>query len=192
MAWGTVMYVMHITLESHFFILFYLFNLKLFCYLPLWSVSRAAVTTELSLWRSSVIWSDLILSWSCFACLDPQVSACTFLWFFFFITSLPAADTQTQTHSHLIPSLFHPSGSVICDACSLAAEGETDIQENFCRSPYGEISAKYIPFFFWEINFCFNIKQATGRMIWSQRSRGCFTMCLKWHLLNSLRLCRSI
>ncbi|XP_037631490.1 secreted frizzled-related protein 2-like [Sebastes umbrosus] len=27
-------------------------------------------------------------------------------------------------------------GSVICDACSLAAEGETDIQENFCRSPY--------------------------------------------------------
>ncbi|XP_026150658.2 secreted frizzled-related protein 2-like [Mastacembelus armatus] len=27
-------------------------------------------------------------------------------------------------------------GSVICDACSLAAEGETDIQENFCHSPY--------------------------------------------------------
>ncbi|KAI3354365.1 hypothetical protein L3Q82_018893, partial [Scortum barcoo] len=27
-------------------------------------------------------------------------------------------------------------GSVICEACSLAAEGETDIQENFCRSPY--------------------------------------------------------
>ncbi|CAK6967317.1 secreted frizzled-related protein 2-like [Scomber scombrus] len=27
-------------------------------------------------------------------------------------------------------------GSVICDACSLAAEGETDIQDNFCRSPY--------------------------------------------------------
>ncbi|XP_061538336.1 secreted frizzled-related protein 2-like [Phycodurus eques] len=27
-------------------------------------------------------------------------------------------------------------GSVICDACSLAAEGETDIQDNFCESPY--------------------------------------------------------
>ncbi|KAM3875364.1 secreted frizzled-related protein 2-like [Diretmus argenteus] len=27
-------------------------------------------------------------------------------------------------------------GSVICDACSLAAEGETDIQDNFCHSPY--------------------------------------------------------
>ncbi|TDH15005.1 hypothetical protein EPR50_G00026660 [Perca flavescens] len=27
-------------------------------------------------------------------------------------------------------------GSVICDACSLAAEGETDIQENFCHNPY--------------------------------------------------------
>ncbi|CAJ1065650.1 secreted frizzled-related protein 2 [Xyrichtys novacula] len=27
-------------------------------------------------------------------------------------------------------------GSVICDACSLAAEGETDLQENFCNSPY--------------------------------------------------------
>ncbi|XP_056139469.1 secreted frizzled-related protein 2-like [Lampris incognitus] len=27
-------------------------------------------------------------------------------------------------------------GSVICDACSLAAEGEADIQDNFCRSPY--------------------------------------------------------
>ncbi|KAF3847857.1 hypothetical protein F7725_020885 [Dissostichus mawsoni] len=27
-------------------------------------------------------------------------------------------------------------GSVICDACSLAAEGESDIQENFCQSPY--------------------------------------------------------
>ncbi|XP_041655660.1 secreted frizzled-related protein 2-like [Cheilinus undulatus] len=27
-------------------------------------------------------------------------------------------------------------GSVICDACSLAAEGEADIQENFCNSPY--------------------------------------------------------
>uniref|UniRef100_A0A3Q4B7C9 FZ domain-containing protein n=1 Tax=Mola mola TaxID=94237 RepID=A0A3Q4B7C9_MOLML len=28
--------------------------------------------------------------------------------------------------------------SVICDACSLAAEGETDIQENFCHSSYGK------------------------------------------------------
>ncbi|KAK2912619.1 secreted frizzled-related protein 2-like [Channa argus] len=27
-------------------------------------------------------------------------------------------------------------GSVICDACSLATEGETDVQENFCHSPY--------------------------------------------------------
>ncbi|XP_061684517.1 secreted frizzled-related protein 2-like [Syngnathoides biaculeatus] len=27
-------------------------------------------------------------------------------------------------------------GSVICDACSLAAEGETDIQDDFCESPY--------------------------------------------------------
>ncbi|XP_017259412.1 secreted frizzled-related protein 2-like [Kryptolebias marmoratus] len=27
-------------------------------------------------------------------------------------------------------------GSVICDSCSLAAEGETDIQENFCHSSY--------------------------------------------------------
>ncbi|KAJ0022186.1 hypothetical protein NQD34_009676 [Periophthalmus magnuspinnatus] len=27
-------------------------------------------------------------------------------------------------------------GTVICDACSLAAEGETDIQDNFCQSPY--------------------------------------------------------
>ncbi|KAL7400007.1 hypothetical protein ABVT39_005238 [Epinephelus coioides] len=27
-------------------------------------------------------------------------------------------------------------GSIICDACSLAAEGENDIQENFCHSPY--------------------------------------------------------
>ncbi|XP_053730054.1 secreted frizzled-related protein 2-like [Synchiropus splendidus] len=27
-------------------------------------------------------------------------------------------------------------GSVICDACSLAAEGEADIQENFCQSQY--------------------------------------------------------
>ncbi|XP_068601829.1 secreted frizzled-related protein 2-like [Brachionichthys hirsutus] len=27
-------------------------------------------------------------------------------------------------------------GSVICDACSLAAEGETDIYENFCHSSY--------------------------------------------------------
>ncbi|XP_034149988.1 secreted frizzled-related protein 2 [Esox lucius] len=27
-------------------------------------------------------------------------------------------------------------GSVICDACSLAAEGETDIQSDFCNSPY--------------------------------------------------------
>ncbi|KAM9801134.1 secreted frizzled-related protein 2-like [Neosynchiropus ocellatus] len=27
-------------------------------------------------------------------------------------------------------------GHVICDACSLAAEGEADIQENFCHSPY--------------------------------------------------------
>ncbi|KAJ0063419.1 hypothetical protein NL108_002733, partial [Boleophthalmus pectinirostris] len=26
--------------------------------------------------------------------------------------------------------------TVICDACSLAAEGETDIQDNFCQSPY--------------------------------------------------------
>ena len=26
----------------------------------------------------------------------------------------------------------------MCDACSLAAEGEADIQENFCHSPYGE------------------------------------------------------
>ncbi|MEQ2180261.1 hypothetical protein GOODEAATRI_034077, partial [Goodea atripinnis] len=25
---------------------------------------------------------------------------------------------------------------VICDACSLTAEGESDIQENFCHSPY--------------------------------------------------------
>lgn len=33
-------------------------------------------------------------------------------------------------------SLLHLPGSVICDACSLAAEGETDIQENFCHSPY--------------------------------------------------------
>ncbi|XP_072314003.1 secreted frizzled-related protein 2-like [Eucyclogobius newberryi] len=27
-------------------------------------------------------------------------------------------------------------GTVICDACSLAAEGETDIQDSFCQSPY--------------------------------------------------------
>ncbi|XP_007564182.1 PREDICTED: secreted frizzled-related protein 2-like [Poecilia mexicana] len=27
-------------------------------------------------------------------------------------------------------------GSIICDACSLTAEGESDIQENFCHSPY--------------------------------------------------------
>ncbi|XP_041734058.1 secreted frizzled-related protein 2-like [Coregonus clupeaformis] len=27
-------------------------------------------------------------------------------------------------------------GTVICDACSLAAEGEKDIQNNFCNSPY--------------------------------------------------------
>lgn len=27
-------------------------------------------------------------------------------------------------------------GSIICDPCSLAAEGEADIQENFCYSPY--------------------------------------------------------
>lgn len=27
-------------------------------------------------------------------------------------------------------------GTVICDACSLAAEGESDIQENFCHNPY--------------------------------------------------------
>ncbi|XP_061137625.1 secreted frizzled-related protein 2-like [Syngnathus typhle] len=27
-------------------------------------------------------------------------------------------------------------GSVICEACSLAAEGETDIQDNYCQSPY--------------------------------------------------------
>uniref|UniRef100_A0A4W5K425 Secreted frizzled-related protein 2 like n=1 Tax=Hucho hucho TaxID=62062 RepID=A0A4W5K425_9TELE len=27
-------------------------------------------------------------------------------------------------------------GTVICDSCSLAAEGETDIQNNFCKSPY--------------------------------------------------------
>ncbi|KAK2847102.1 hypothetical protein Q5P01_010101 [Channa striata] len=29
-----------------------------------------------------------------------------------------------------------PKVSVICDACSLATAGETDIQENFCQSPY--------------------------------------------------------
>ncbi|XP_051252561.1 uncharacterized protein LOC127361743 [Dicentrarchus labrax] len=38
--------------------------------------------------------------------------------------------------THLIPFLFHPPGSVVCDVCSLAAEGETDIQENFCHSSY--------------------------------------------------------
>ncbi|XP_055735581.1 secreted frizzled-related protein 2-like [Salvelinus fontinalis] len=27
-------------------------------------------------------------------------------------------------------------GTVICDSCSLAAEGETDIQNHFCKSPY--------------------------------------------------------
>ncbi|CAG6004818.1 unnamed protein product [Menidia menidia] len=27
-------------------------------------------------------------------------------------------------------------GSIMCEACSLAAEGETDIQDNFCQSPY--------------------------------------------------------
>ncbi|XP_035536165.1 uncharacterized protein LOC118341870 [Morone saxatilis] len=33
-------------------------------------------------------------------------------------------------------TLFHPPGSVVCDVCSLASEGETDIQENFCHSSY--------------------------------------------------------
>ncbi|XP_019741650.1 secreted frizzled-related protein 2-like [Hippocampus comes] len=41
--------------------------------------------------------------------------------------------------ARLVEEITHEEalkGSVICDACSLAAEGETEIKDNFCLSPY--------------------------------------------------------
>lgn len=42
-------------------------------------------------------------------------------------------DTRTEEELKNEEAL---KGTVICDACSLAAEGETDIQDNFCQNPY--------------------------------------------------------
>lgn len=69
---------------------------------------------------------NLILS-----CLDPEDNPTTFM-----ISPPPPHFRHSQSSNPL--SFPPPPGSVICDACSLAAEGETDIQENFCHSSYGE------------------------------------------------------
>ncbi|XP_061924677.1 secreted frizzled-related protein 2-like [Entelurus aequoreus] len=47
----------------------------------------------------------------------------------------PSGDQDARTAEEVTREEAH-KGSVICDACSLAAEGETDIQDNFCPSPY--------------------------------------------------------
>ncbi|AWO99145.1 putative secreted frizzled-related protein 2-like [Scophthalmus maximus] len=49
---------------------------------------------------------------------------------------IPATGEQEGRTAEEVKHEEALKGSVICDACSLAAEGETDIQENFCHSPY--------------------------------------------------------
>uniref|UniRef100_A0A1A8H947 Secreted frizzled-related protein 2 like n=1 Tax=Nothobranchius korthausae TaxID=1143690 RepID=A0A1A8H947_9TELE len=49
---------------------------------------------------------------------------------------IPATDQQDGRTEEEVRHEEELRGSVICDACSLAAEGESDIQENFCGSPY--------------------------------------------------------
>ncbi|XP_029373746.1 secreted frizzled-related protein 2-like [Echeneis naucrates] len=49
---------------------------------------------------------------------------------------IPATGEQSARTAEEVKHEEALKGSVICDACSLAAEGETDIQENFCHSPY--------------------------------------------------------
>ncbi|XP_035648396.1 secreted frizzled-related protein 2-like [Oncorhynchus keta] len=45
-------------------------------------------------------------------------------------------DTQRARKGEEVGHEEASEGTVICDSCSLAAEGETDIQNNFCKSPY--------------------------------------------------------
>ncbi|KAM8904309.1 secreted frizzled-related protein 2-like [Spinachia spinachia] len=49
---------------------------------------------------------------------------------------IPASEGQEGGAAEEVRLEEALEGSVICDACSLAAEGESDIQENFCHSPY--------------------------------------------------------
>ncbi|XP_076002016.1 secreted frizzled-related protein 2-like [Genypterus blacodes] len=49
---------------------------------------------------------------------------------------IPATGEQEARTAEEVKQEESAKGSVICDACSLAAEGETDIQDNFCSSPY--------------------------------------------------------
>ncbi|XP_029026161.1 secreted frizzled-related protein 2-like [Betta splendens] len=49
---------------------------------------------------------------------------------------IPATGEQEQRTAEEARREEALKGSVICEACSLAAEGETDVREHFCRSPY--------------------------------------------------------
>ncbi|CAN9511314.1 unnamed protein product [Ophioblennius macclurei] len=49
---------------------------------------------------------------------------------------IPASGEQEGTEAEQTGPGEELKGSVICDACSLAAEGEADIQDNFCYSSY--------------------------------------------------------
>ncbi|XP_015241645.1 PREDICTED: secreted frizzled-related protein 2-like [Cyprinodon variegatus] len=49
---------------------------------------------------------------------------------------IPATGQQEELTEEEVKREEELKGSVICDACSLTAEGESDIQENFCLSPY--------------------------------------------------------
>lgn len=49
---------------------------------------------------------------------------------------IPATGEQEERAEEEVRREEEVRGSVICDACSLSAEGESDIQENFCHSPY--------------------------------------------------------
>ncbi|KAM4742600.1 secreted frizzled-related protein 2-like [Anableps anableps] len=49
---------------------------------------------------------------------------------------IPATGQQEERMEEEVRRKEELKESVICDACSLTAEGESDIQENFCHSPY--------------------------------------------------------
>ncbi|XP_047246874.1 secreted frizzled-related protein 2-like [Girardinichthys multiradiatus] len=49
---------------------------------------------------------------------------------------IPATGQQEERTEEEVKREEELKGRVICDACSLTAEGESDIQENFCHSPY--------------------------------------------------------
>ncbi|XP_030600669.1 secreted frizzled-related protein 2-like [Archocentrus centrarchus] len=49
---------------------------------------------------------------------------------------IPTTEEQDGRETEMVKHEEVPKGSVICDACSLGVEGEIDIQENFCHSPY--------------------------------------------------------